>query len=497
MKTNNLKWIWLLIACMEFFFVSCEKEIVNPEPDPTGQEEPQEPEEPGNPLSDEIRLKVNNFIATDVRDYYLWTSTINWSNVVPENEPDPFGFFDKLQYKSTDQWSMLTDDAEGFMNSVDGIATSYGYELIWGTFRDTNTMFAIVLFVYHDSPAEKAGLKRGDFIVSLNGTEPNITEANYMDLYNSPTISLGRAFITADGNLQMDRNPVNMTAVLLYQDPVVKDTIIVKGSHRIGYLFYSSYTMESEQRLQEVFTDFKNRGVTDVILDLRYNGGGYTHTSQLLSSILAPTSAVERQDIFLIDTWNDEMMSYFKLINEDPNEYFTKTASVNMNLSRLYVLTLPYTASASEATMIGLSPYIDVIQIGEETHGKYYGGALLTPLILDRRINEWVPDTAIENWMLYLMIFRYADKNGDTSFSGGLTPDIYVEETYDFLLPPLGDERDPLLGKAIEQITGQAVSTRSATASLRRPHQINGALLRSPLNGKMISDRKLPVPMYK
>jgi hypothetical protein len=87
--------------------------------------------------------------------------------------------------------------------------------------------------------------------------------------------------------------------------------------------------------------------------------------------------------------------------------------------------------------------------------------------------------------MLYLMVYRYADKNGDTSFSGGLIPDYPIEEDYSYVLPPLGDERDPLFGKAIELITGARVGTRSAQ-SLPHPHLIDGAMLRSPLNGKMI-----------
>jgi hypothetical protein len=128
---------------------------------------------------------------------------------------------------------------------------------------------------------------------------------------------------------------------------------------------------------------------------------------------------------------------------------------------------------------------MDLIQIGEATHGKYYGGALLSPKVYDSRKKKWVNDKEIENWMMYLMVYRYADRTGDTSFSGGLIPDFYIEEDYGYVLPPLGDERDPLFGKAIELITGEAVKTRSAQ-SLPHPHTIDGVSLRSPLNGKMI-----------
>jgi len=126
-----------------------------------------------------------------------------------------------------------------------------------------------------------------------------------------------------------------------------------------------------------------------------------------------------------------------------------------------------------------------VIQIGEATHGKYYGGALLSPMVYDSRKNTWIDDVEIDNWMMYLMVYRYADRNGDTSFSGGLIPDYVVKEDYDYLLPPLGNDRDPLFGKAIELITGESVQIRSVQ-SLPHPHKINDVILRSPLNGKMI-----------
>ena len=467
-----MKRFWLFIACISMLCLSCEKD---------------DADETRKPVSGET-LKVNNFIFDDVKDCYLWTSTINWNQINPKYEPDSYAFFEKLIYRAEDKWSMLTEDAKAFYNMLDGVSTSFGYELIKGKFINSTALYAIVLYVYPDSPAEKAGLKRGDHLISISNK--NITDVNYMDLYNAPAISLGKAVLTDDGILAPDPHPVNMVALTMYEDPVVKDTIVVKGTHRIGYLCYTNYTRESERRLQEVFIGFKAQGVTDVVLDLRYNGGGYAETSRVLSSILAPGTVVKRKDIFLTQTWNDVLTAYFQKESEDTNEYFMDNLPVNMDLNRLYVLTLRYSASASEATMIGLKPYMDLIQIGEATHGKYYGGALLSPMVYDRRKNTWIADTEIENWLMYLMVYRYADKNGDTSFSGGLTPNYYMEEDYNYALPPLGNECDPLFGKAIELITGESVNTRSAQ-SLPHPHTIDGVNLRSPLNGKMIQHRFL------
>jgi len=466
--------VFFTALCALFF--SCEKDdTLDPEK--------------GQPVTGDT-LKVNTFIHDYTKELYLWTSTIDWKTQDPKYERNSFEFFDKLIYKKVDRWSMLTDDAQSFYNALDGISTSFGYELIWGRFNENSKeRFAVVLYVYPRSPAEKAGLKRGDFLLTINGFEP-ITDTNYMSFYNAPSIVCGRAVLKENDDLVMDATPISMDAVTMYEDPVVKDTVIVKGSHKIGYLFYTSYTQESANRLLEVFFNFKSQGVNDVVLDLRYNGGGYAYISCLLSSILAPKKAVTGKSVFLTQTWNDQCMEEFKKEGEDTNEYFIHNIPVNMDLSRLYVLTMKYSASASEATIIGLKPYMNVIQIGEATHGKYYGGALIGPMVYDRVKKEWIADKQLENWLMYLMIYRYADKNGDVSFSGGLVPHFAAKEDY-FPLYPLGSERDPLLGKAIEMITGEPI-VHTRAKPIQMPFKIDDAKLRSPLNGKMIHTGEMP-----
>ena len=476
MEKNKWQWLLLLFIGICIFLVSCERDN---EIDPNFGRQP---------VSGDT-LKVNTFIYEYTKELYLWTSTVDWTKQYPQYEPNSFDFFDKLKYKEEDRWSMLTGDAKGFYNALDGVsASSFGYELIWGRFSDYPSRFAIVLYVYPNSPAELAGLQRGDFLVTINGME-DITDDNYMDFYNAQTILAGKA-VLSDSGLVMDYNLIFMNAVSMYEDPVVKDTIIVKGAHKVGYVCYTSYTLESANRLLEVFADFKAKGVSDVVLDLRYNGGGYATVSCLLSSILAPNAVVKQKEVFLTETWNEQCMAEFAKDGEDMNEYFMDNIPVNMDLNRLYVLTLKHSASASEATIIGLKPYMDVIQIGDTTHGKYYGGGLIQPMVYDGS-NGWIVDKQIENWLLYLMVYRYADKNGDVSFSGGLVPDIDAEEDY-FPLYPLGDERDPLFGKALEMITGES-SVRTRTQSIPFPHTMDAAKLRSPLNGKMIHTGKMPV----
>ncbi|MDR0349575.1 MAG: hypothetical protein LBH90_08825 [Tannerella sp.] len=473
---KQLKWFVLWSSYLLLFFTACSDDkknelIIVPE----------------NPIPKETLL-VNDFIATNVRDAYLWTSTINWAGIEPDKEPDSFDFFEKLRYDQEDKWSMLTNDQAALSDGFAGVSTTYGYQLIFGKYSNVDAFFAIVLYVYPGSPAEKAGLKRGNFITS-KGFE-YITKDNYMDLYNTSSLLLSTG-IYKDGEIVPDSSMKYIMAEKMYEDPIHACTVITKGAHKIGYLCYTDFTMESESRLQDIFTEFKLNKVTDVVLDLRYNGGGFARTSCLLSSILAPLSAVKGKEIFISEHWNDAYMDYFKKRGADTNEYFTDTLAVNMNLSRIYVLTSRSTASASESTMVGLTPYLELIQIGDTTHGKYCGGVVFSPEVWDKEKESWIPVEEIDHWGMYLMIYRFANKNGATSFTGGLVPDIQVEEDY-FNLYPFGDERDPLLAHAISRITGEPLAEVRAEVPASSCEILKSIRPVKALDGKMINTRPLP-----
>jgi C-terminal processing protease CtpA/Prc len=405
-----------------------------------------------------------------MEELYLWTSSVDWRQIKPADESDSFDFFKKLIH-SADRWSMLTDNLQGLSDEFEGVSTTFGHVLIFGRFSNSDNLFAVVLYVYPNTPAEKAGVKRGDIFLTINGN--GITEENYEDLYYASSLVVGRGILTDQGIEFDDQRTFSMKAETLYENPIVKDTVIVKGANKIGYLCYTDYTMESENALVALFSRYKSQGVTDVVLDLRYNGGGYARTSVLLSSILAPAAVVKRKDVFLTQVRNDAWMAYLKEEKIDINDYFTDTLSVNMDLKRIFILTTENTASASESTLIGLDPYMDVVRIGTATHGKYYGGGLFS----DEENRD------IANWGMYLMIYRFDNQNGLTAAAGGLTPDIEVEEDY-FPLYPFGDERDPLLGAALEVITGQPAQTRSGKSP--HPYTILQTERRGALVGKMI-----------
>ena len=130
----------------------------------------------------------------------------------------------------------------------------------------------------------------------------------------------------------------------------------------------------------------------------------------------------------------------------------------NLNLSRVFILTSNQTYSASEVTLEGLSPYMDVIRIGERTGGKYTGMQILPAVIYIGDIGFL--DPIIGNWALYPIVLQYKNKNGENP-KGGLAPHYNVSSFY-LPMEPLGGEKDPLVAQALELITGSVPAPTQA-----------------------------------
>ena len=399
------------------------------------------------PEEERLLLKANQFVYDYTSEAYLWEQYIP-SDITYKSASNPIDLFDMMKYKEMDLWSYVTDNSQEALEEFQGVATTFGYSLAFGVFPNLqDRYFAVVQYVYPNSPAEKAGLKRGDFLLTLN--DAYLNKDNYMQLYYGSTIALGLGEVASDGSLGLSGKSVTMTAVKMYEDPVVDYRVIEAGDKKIGYLFYAGFYEESHQKLVEVFNGFSSAGVTELILDLRYNLGGNAKTPPYLASMIAPLGAVEQKSVFLTQRWNDLYMDYFHRTDEDMQTYFLPDIPVNLNLGRVYVLTSGSTASASEATISGLMPYMDVIKVGTSTYGKYCGAALLTPT--DKNGD---PDNEISNWLLSLVIYKFVNIQGFTDFKDGIAPDFEVED--DGLLAgiPLGDTADPMIARAIEHITG-------------------------------------------
>ncbi len=438
MKT--LKNIFFLIFFISAVATGC-KEGPLPEPEP--------PVINQNNEAPVLTQKVNSFIKSVMTDIYLWSKDV--PNIDTRYEKDSKQYFKKLLFID-DKWSFVTDDVVALENSFEGVETSYGYSLAFGRFSNTGNIFGLIEYVYPDTPADKAGLKRGDIIVLMNGAD--ITEDNYTQLLYAANLNISRGILTDDG-ISVDSKTISMVAQELKLDPVMIKKVVEHGDKKIGYLFYAQYISNFNRSLDEAFQYFLDQQVSDVVIDLRYNPGGGTNAAQHLTSSIAPLSAVNAGEILVSFQWNDKYQQYFQKenIQSQLGIPFIKNTPVKMGLNKVYILTGPGTASASELTITGLKPYMDVVTIGETTYGKYTASITFKPEDFYEKPEQY---NDFKNWGVQPIVLRYANKLGVTDFKDGFDPDIPVEEDlFDGI--PLGSKDDPLLQAALEHSTGTPV----------------------------------------
>lgn len=439
MKTKILP-VLLLIAFVSIF-LSCEKE------------DPNKPD-----LSPEI-LTLNNWIWEGMSDVYLWEDQM--PDLDPEYQEDPDAYFYDLLY-SADKYSWIVDDYEELAARFDGVSLSNGMSASAGLMDESQIVW-IVEYVSAESPASEANIKRGDIIISIDGKE--LDTKNYYDLYRQTTATF--EFADWDGTrLIANGKSISLTAIELNQNPIIHHEVIEYLGKKVGYLVYTQFTAgetgQWKDELNVVFQEFKDAGITDMVLDLRYNPGGSLDLSAYIASTLGPETVMENEEIYVNLVWNDAYNEFWEDYDFDKDGKADGANSVqlvirmpetdvNLNMSTVYFLTTGGTASASESLMTGLYPYVDVVQIGETSYGKCYGSVT---------IDDW-SDPKKHNWAMQPIVLKYSNAQGFTDFTNGIDPDFLVEDRL-LYAEPFGSLEDPFLSKALEEITNINPAMKSA-----------------------------------
>ena len=454
----------------------------------------------------QTRKAVNYFGKNVMNTYYLWNSEISRDIVTWGLDEDPVAKVKQIRYKEDgkdfDRWTQITDDFESFTSSVAGISETYGYDVTLYLYGDDNSeVVAVITYVYAGSPAEKAGLKRGDAIQWVNGKKMFVKNNKYVhtvnyELFNSKEVEIKL----------VDGTEIKLVAEEMYEDPVhLAKTLDIAGK-KVGYLHFTSFTLKACDRLVEVCRSFKADAIEELILDLRYNGGGYVFTQQVLASMLAPdevvrSGAVLEKNIYnaiLTEAFKDDLevkFSYSHEITSSGVKYSYNTEDANIGIKKIWVIYDSGSASASESLVTCLMPYIPITIVGQKSHGKFCSGIMISSPDWYDDYKSQIDQTTYangkrysQNWGIYVMIGRFADKNGNTPcMPDGFTPDYpAMDNPKDGI--PLGDPDESMLSVVVSLINGQSASASGSQARRRGPDNMTPMDVRveSPSFGKYI-----------
>lgn len=278
---------------------------------------------------DPQNTEINNWVYDMMKTFYYWTDDIP---ATVDKSEDPSAFFQKLLHQD-DRFSIIVPDFQELVNSLSGVQKEPGYEFALARVQDSNDVIAVVLYVKEGSPADNAGLKRGDVISKINNT--TITLSNYQELV--PSLYGDHSFEYRRYNDQLavyeDKGSITVTAVVYSENPNFMDTVLTVGNKKIGYYVYNFFSPGTDGssiydiEMDQVIAKFSSEGINAMVLDLRYNSGGAVTSATNLASLIG--TGVSSGKIFYQSQYNDLYQAY---INDQPDgdkklkQYFTDKA---------------------------------------------------------------------------------------------------------------------------------------------------------------------------
>lgn len=431
--------------------------------------------------------EINNFVWKAMNSWYYWQPNVPnladsfddnqtmYANFLNGKTPDKL-FYSLLYQRGTiDRFSWIENNNEVVYSSkIAEVEKSGGFDIgIYPKDNTNTTAVALVNYVVPNSPAALAGLKRGDVITKVNGSA--LTLNNSELLYNNQvTVTLAATVqLTSAGLITTDKtSSISITQADIDENPIAYYEKKVYGTKNIGYLVFNAFKADYNDELNAAFAQMKADGINELVLDLRYNGGGSLETAVALAGMINGNYSGSSY-VFLdfnnkhnsedgFDYLSNQMNTY-SLVNNRPEKSGTQTIN-SLNLTKVYVLVNFQTASASELTVQCLKKYVNVVTIGYDTVGKFVGSITL----YDSPAQDYTSYTnrnTKHNWQLQPITFSYYNKDKDVN-PEFIAPNYEVNPYSIFNnLTAFGDVRDPFLKKALELITGQSFRMGNTSTS--------------------------------
>ncbi|MCI9844071.1 S41 family peptidase [Flavobacterium pectinovorum] len=439
-------------------------------------------------------LQINSFILRGLNEVYLWQADVpdladdRFANqgdrdAFLKGYSEPENLFQDLLNKpkskypikeAIDRFSWIVNDYTVLEQELNGITKNSGIDLGLGRQSEgSDNLVGYVRYIIPNSDASKKDIKRGDLFTSVNGIP--LTESNYRSLlFNSDSDSYTLNLAEYNGSaFILNGKSVSLTKTVLEENPILINKTITSGNHKIGYLMYNGFYAEYDNELNQAFGKLKAEGITDLVLDLRYNGGGSVRSSIRLASMITGQFP---NNIFSKTQYNAKQTAKFSSKQlESLNNKFVSTFDGNpvnsLKLNKIYIIATESTASASELIINGLKSYIEVIQVGATTVGKNVGSITVydSPSLSKTKVNP------IHKYAMQPLVFKITNKDNFGDYTGGLepTPTYEIQEyvnTYGVLGEASGvlnDGSEPLLNLAVSRIIGSSTAKRIQTKKIQ------------------------------
>jgi carboxyl-terminal processing protease len=376
-------------------------------------------------------LSQNLFVRDVLDEYYLWYQQL--PRVNPSNYASPEAYLDAVRFRPLDEtFSYITSQSSNEAFYGESQFVGFGFS------TQTAGLEMRVLQVFPDSPASEAGLARGDRITQINGQGvPQLIESGAIGgAFGASDIGVTSAIVFRTRGGEERRASMTKRVVTIPTVSLTR-TFIVDG-RTVGYLFFRNFVNPSYQALDDAFAALREAGVTELVLDVRYNGGGLVDVAVHLASLVGGVPTQGR--VLATFQHNDKKTA----LNEDLR--FESAAAQALSLSRLFVVTTRSSASASELVINSLRPHIPVVVIGDSTYGKPVGQYGFT--FCDK--------------VLAPVAFKLVNANGEGDFFGGIPPDCRAADDVEH---DLGSAEEASLAEALTFVrTGACSAPQTARA---------------------------------
>jgi C-terminal processing protease CtpA/Prc len=387
-------------------------------------------------------LDQNVFVRDILREYYLWYQEL--PDLDPALYDSPEAYLEAVRLRPQDETFSYIASAQATSSFYsDSQYVGLGFSASW--VREDRVRLSQV---FPDSPASDAGMARGDHLIQVAGTPieelaaPGAWDAAFGPADIGVSVELvWRSAGGVDGRAVLSKRPVTIPTVSQ------KEVLEVNGLP-VGYLHLRNFVEPSIGALDTAFAEFQARGVTDIVLDLRYNGGGLIEVARHLGS--------------LIGGFRTNTQPFVELVHNDKNSVRNRTYRFDdppesLHVPRLVVIATRASASSSELVIQGLKPFIPVTVVGDRTYGKPVG--------------QYGFDFCDK--VLFPVAFRNRNAAGESDYFDGIPANCPASDNLDV---PLGDPAESSLAEALEVLRRGGCSPGSSAAALasREPPLLRG-----------------------